>query len=206
MEAPKSVKIQVLAVSQPSAYGQPFLPGTKMELDRIQSHTGAIPFTRVDGIGLTIQGVKDGLKEHSWVHFACHAIQDSSKPIESSLLLGQNSRLTLAEITKLSLPHAEFAFLSACQTATGDEALREEAVHLAAGMLFAGYRGVIATMWSILDSDAPLVADSVYAHLFKDANPDPAQAAKALHLAVHKLRNIQGKSFFSWVPFIHLGV
>ncbi|KAJ6487356.1 hypothetical protein DFH09DRAFT_841575, partial [Mycena vulgaris] len=41
--------------------------------------------------------------------------------------------------------------LSACQTARGAKGLQEESVHLAAGMLLAGYRGVIATMWSIMD-------------------------------------------------------
>ena len=45
----------------------------------------------------------------------------------------------------------DLAFLSACQKSTGDGRLSEEAVHLAAGMLAAGYRGVIATMWLIRD-------------------------------------------------------
>lgn len=113
----------------------------------------------------------------------------------------------LSSIIKLSLPHAEFAFLSACETATGDKLLEEESVHLAAGMLLAGYRGVIATMWSIMDNDAPQVAGDVYEHLFKTSPPDPTWAAEALHLAVRKLRESSGgKSFFSWVPFIHVGV
>ncbi|KAJ7794827.1 hypothetical protein B0H13DRAFT_1935106 [Mycena leptocephala] len=86
--------------------------------------------------------------------------------------------------------------------------LEEESVHLSAGMLLAGYRGVIATMWTIMDSDAPDVANDVYEHLFKMSPPDPAQAAEALHLAVQKLRrgSSSKKSFFHWVPFIHVGV
>jgi hypothetical protein len=72
-------------------------------------------------------------------------------------------------------------------------------------MLSAGYRGVIGTMWSIMDDDAPKVADVVYAHLLKDPNPDPTQAAFALHEAVKKLCN-ESKSFFSWVPYIHVGI
>jgi CHAT domain-containing protein len=116
--------------------------------------------------------------------------------------------LTLSRIIQLNLPHADFAFLSACQTATGDKKLREESVHLAAGMLVAGYRGVIATMWSIMDNDAPQVAEDVYRHLFKTSPPDSTRAAEALHLAVQNLREGSGrkKSFFHWVPFIHVGV
>ncbi|KAJ7495365.1 hypothetical protein FB451DRAFT_1213925 [Mycena latifolia] len=74
-------------------------------------------------------------------------------------------------------------------------------------MLIAGYRGVIATMWSISDRDAPQVAADVYGHLFKTSPPDSTRAAEALHLAVQKLRQDSGgkKSFFHWVPFIHVG-
>jgi hypothetical protein len=63
-------------------------------------------------------------------------------------------------------------------------------------------------MWSINDDDGPQVADDVYAHLFKDSHPDATQAAYALHGAVQKLhQKSEGKkSFFSWVPFIHIGV
>jgi CHAT domain-containing protein len=101
---------------------------------------------------------------------------------------------------------AELAFLSACQTATGAKRLPEEAVHLTAGMLLAGYCGVIATMWSIKDNDAPFVADEVYAYLFKDQRLEPKRAAHALHHAVQKLRKDKGVPFLSWVPFIHVGI
>ena len=68
-----------------------------------------------------------------------------------------------------AVPHAQFAFLSACQTATGDEILvAQEAVDLAAGMLSVGFRGVIGTMWSMMVSDGPVVADEVYSHLLKE--------------------------------------
>jgi CHAT domain-containing protein len=39
------------------------------------------------------------------------------------------------------------AFLSACQTAMGDETTPDEMMHLAAALLFAGFRSVVATMW-----------------------------------------------------------
>ncbi|KAJ7493810.1 hypothetical protein FB451DRAFT_1020262, partial [Mycena latifolia] len=84
----------------------------------------------------------------------------------------------------------------------------EESVHLAARMLLAGYRGVIATMRSIMDNDAPQVAADVYEHLFQTSTPDSTRAAQALHLAIRKLREGSGKkmSFFHWVSFIHVEV
>ena len=118
-----------------------------------------------------------------------------------------DERLLLAKLITHYFPQADFAFLSACQTATGDELLSEEAVHLAAGMMMAGYRSVIATMWSIRDEDAPLVAGKVYSHLFADDEPDSSKAAVALHYAVRELQEKVGMdNFIAWVPYIQIGV
>jgi CHAT domain-containing protein len=181
------------------------LPGTREELDRIQKHTRNLSVLRLVEDAATVECVIKGLKECNWVHLACHGIQDISHPTKSALLLAGNSRLTLTDIVKLSLTQADFAFLSACQTAAGTEKLSEEAIHLAAGMLLAGYRGVIATTWSIMDSIAPQIADATYAHLLREPHPDPTQAAHALHFAIQKVCENTKNSFFSWVPFIHIG-
>lgn len=61
------------------------------------------------------------------------------------------------------------------------------------------------------DKDGPEIADAFYRYLFQtdDGNatrvPDIMQAARALHLAVKKLRE-EKSSFKRWVPFIHFGV
>ncbi|KDN32952.1 hypothetical protein RSAG8_13960, partial [Rhizoctonia solani AG-8 WAC10335] len=84
--------------------------------------------------------------------------------------------------------------------------LPDEAVHLASGMLMAGYTSVIATMWSVVDSDAPLVADKVYHQLINNGQLGNGEAGKALHNAVAGLRETVGeKEFGRWVPYIHIG-
>ena len=103
-----------------------------------------------------------------------------------------------------TLPNAEIAFLSACQTAEGDKDLPDEAVHLAAGMLAAGFKSVIATMWSISDGMAPKVTDGVYARLLKDGKPELGKVAEALHYAVEEIRS-RDPADLEWVPFIHMG-
>lgn len=197
-----SRKSQLLSIALPSESG---LPSALDELDRIQRCAQNYPVQQLVELDATLENVVKGMQESSWVHFACHGVQDASNPTERALLLFGGSRLTLSRMIGLHLPHSELAFLSACQTAKGDEKLSEEAVHLAAGMLSAGYRGVIATMWSIGDNDGPPVAEDVYKHLFCDSPPDPKQAAYALHIAVQNLRR-SGKSLLSWVPFIHIGI
>jgi CHAT domain-containing protein len=88
----------------------------------------------------------------------------------------------------------------------GDEALCDEAIHIAAGMLCAGYGGVIGTMWSISDELAPRVARDVYGQLLRNGTrPDYREAARALHDAVGRLRD-SGASFDKWLPFIHVGL
>jgi CHAT domain-containing protein len=204
--SPSSERFQLLAVAQPNAHGQSHLPSTREELDRIRERAGDLAVVSLVESDATVERVVDGMKESSWVHFACHGVQETANPTESGLLLAGSERLKLSEITKMYLPHARLAFLSACQTATGSEMVSEEAVHLAAGMLSAGYGGVIATMWRIMDKSSPRVADDVYAHLFKGTHPDHTQAAHALHYAVQRLRgSAEGKSYIFWVPFIHLG-
>ncbi|KAJ7084120.1 CHAT domain-containing protein [Mycena epipterygia] len=200
--------LKILAVTQPLAHGQCEIPGTQEEIRCIEQHAkDKVPVQWLDQDMATIDNVQEHMKESRWVHFACHGVQSTS-PTESALLLAGSSRLTLSNIIQLSLPNADLAFLSACQTATGSQELQDESVHLAAGMLLAGYRGVIGTMWSIMDNDAPQVASNVYAHLLEASPPDSTRAAQALHVAIRKLREQPGakKSFLHWVPFIHFGV
>jgi CHAT domain-containing protein len=195
----------VLAVALPV---ESELPDTGQELDLIATRVGSSNITKLLESDATVGKVIAGMENSSYIHFACHGVQEPKSPHMSGLLLAGHSRLTLSHMSQLSFPHAQLAFLSACETATGDEQLAQEAVHLAAGMLSAGYRGVIATMWSIGDSDAPHIADEVYAQLFKDSKPDPTQAARALRKAVKNfVDNYKGKKpFVEWVPYIHIGI
>jgi CHAT domain-containing protein len=195
----------ILAVGQATTSGCAPLPGTVEELDRIQEQASDVKFTRIDGDSATSASVLSAMQNHSWVHLACHAAQNLSEPLASAFHL-HGSQLSLETIAQHSLKAAELAFLSACQTAQGDEKLPEEAVHLAAGMIMAGYSTVIGTMWSIKDEDAPVVAASFYSRLLEGGVPDSQKAARALHDAVTRLRDKVGdKSFARWVPFIHMG-
>jgi len=201
---------QLLTVAQSSAAGQAYLPGTLKELKLIedQAKKHSIKIVSLNGSDATVLRVKEEMKNADLVHFACHGVQDRKNPTKSALLLSGSSRLTLSEIIEMKMPSKGLAFLSACQTATGDEKLSDEAVHLAAGMLSAGYRGVLATMWSISDVQTPQVASDVYAYLLKDSDGkfDSAGAAEALHYAVKNLQEKAGVSFLVWVPFIHMGL
>ena len=200
---------QLLIVAQPATPGQNPLPGTVNEADTIQiiqRQTGGLHLAHLDDQAATVPAVLKHMAESSWIHLACHGTQDPVNPTDSAFIL-IDGRLTLKEIMKQSFSHTELAFLSACETAMGDGELPEESIHLAAGMLMAGYGSVVATMWSIQDDDGPIIAEKFYKYLIEDAGGDSGRAAYALHVAVAHLTEVRGEDkFMRWAPFIHFGV
>ncbi|KAG8688513.1 hypothetical protein FRC11_005305 [Ceratobasidium sp. 423] len=197
---------RVLAIGQANTPGRSALPGTTRELASLKIHTqNKAEYSQLLDDQATTAAVLDAMEQHDWVHLACHAHQNVSDPTKSGFFL-HDGTLDLASINRRSFRNKGLAFLSACQTATGDEKLPDEAIHLASGMLMAGYPSVIATMWSVKDEDAPFVADKVYAQLMKDGKIRNGEAGKALHSAVAELRTKVGeKEFARWVPYIHIG-
>ncbi|KAJ7805899.1 CHAT domain-containing protein [Mycena leptocephala] len=148
------------------------------------------------------------LPDATFVHLACHGSQDLVNPLDSALLLGDGD-LKVSKIMQTPIQSASLAFLSACEMAMGDEKVPDEAIHIAATMLFAGFRGVVGTMWAMHDEDGPEVVDVFYNHIFgtsPESHPDSTKAAEVLHLAVKKLRTEKKASFQHWVLFIHLGL
>ncbi|KAJ2928270.1 hypothetical protein H1R20_g8838, partial [Candolleomyces eurysporus] len=195
--------------------GRSHIPGTLKEINCVneQIKDSDIRTSRVEEKEATIKAVLEGIERYSCVHFACHGAQNAEDPLRSAFLLG-DGRLELSTIIKSNLKSADLAFLSACQTSTGDPKLSEEAVHLAAGVLAAGYRGVVGTMWPIQDRYAPEVADDFYKNILSygaDGRKiiDGARAAYALDRAVKRLRDKIGVSeaaLLAWLPYVHFGL
>jgi CHAT domain-containing protein len=81
------------------------------------------------------------------VHIACHGLQDPEQPLNSAFHLGDDDILSVSQLMGIDLKGAFLAFLSACETAKGDRDQPDQAIHLAATMLFVGFKSVVATMW-----------------------------------------------------------
>ncbi|CAE6500776.1 unnamed protein product [Rhizoctonia solani] len=197
---------RILAIGQANTPGHTSLPGTSKELECLKAHTQNVAeYSQLRDNQATTAAVLDAMERHDWVHLACHAHQNVQDPTKSGFFL-HDGTLDLATINQRSFKNKGLAFLSACQTATGDEKLPDEAIHLASGMLMAGYPSVIATMWSVKDDDAPFVADKVYGQLMKVGKVGNGEAGKALHYGISALRdNVGEKEFGRWVPYIHIG-
>ncbi|VDB92256.1 unnamed protein product [Peniophora sp. CBMAI 1063] len=201
----------VLVVAQPATPGLSRLPGTKVECKRLRAVLSASTSTFLEQTEGTVENSLVALRKHPWIHLACHGSQNTADPTQSAFAL-YDGPLTLSALMSTTADNAELAFLSACQTAVGDEKVPEESVHLAAGMLAVGFKGVVATMWSIGDADAPVVVEAYYKTLLEHRNAgegvgEGTGAAYALHEAVKVLRSRVGEnSFVRWAPFVHFGI
>jgi CHAT domain-containing protein len=82
------------------------------------------------------------------IHVASHGIQHPSEPLRSGLC-PNDGVLTVERLMKLDLNNAFFAFLSACETAKGDKDQSDQTIHLAATLLFTGFKSIVGTMWYV---------------------------------------------------------
>ncbi|TFK19235.1 hypothetical protein FA15DRAFT_648667 [Coprinopsis marcescibilis] len=188
------------------------ISGTTEEIRDIETQLAScgVRELMLEGSAATIEAGLREMENYNNVHFACHAIQAEDDPLQSGFHL-HDGCLSLSTIIKKNLKNANLAFLSGFQTSAGEEKLSEEAVHLAAGMLAAGYRGVVGTMWTISDTQAPEIAKDFYEHLLAGGGPqiDASRASYALHHAIQKFRRQSGnsqESLLTWVPYAHFGV
>ncbi|KAF8991624.1 CHAT domain-containing protein [Cyathus striatus] len=188
---------------------------TANELGVIQQYIPEQYFTELGTSGnppASMKEVSSHLPDASIVHFACHGKQVPGKPFQSGLLLDDEKYMRISDIMQLSIPNASFAFLSACETASGDEDLPDESLHIGASLIQAGFRSVVGTMWKIRDNDGPIIAKSFYRHLLNDvdfnSNPvkgfDYTKSAEALHYAIKEMQ-LEGVPVHNWMPFVHIG-
>ncbi|CAE6533651.1 unnamed protein product [Rhizoctonia solani] len=152
--------------------------------------------------------VRTHLRDAHIAHFACHGQQDLNNPLRSRLSFSGNFEIEMVDLMSESLPNARLAVLLACETAQGDKPLAEESLHLAGAMLFAGFRGVVGTLWPMQDRDGPTFCEEFYKALVEGADDGEIsydRAGMALHRAVRKLKESPGVSVLRWAPFVHIG-
>jgi CHAT domain-containing protein len=163
--------------------------------------------TTLSGDGATRAGALEALRQNTWVHLACHGKQDHEQPYNSHFAM-RDAPLTLLDIMEQDIPHAEFAFLSACHTAVGDETTPDEVIHLAAGLQFSGFKSVIGTLWVVDDALAKYIVEAFYEKIFEDLEDggvvDCRKAARALNYATHIVK--AKVPLEQRIVFIHIGV
>lgn len=147
----KSLKVILAASPQPYNNMWNALPNTAEEIRECAEVLADLnPSILLQGgsgtSNATVAHIIDAIPQANILHLASHGHQDRESPLESGFIL-EDDILTISRLMPLSLPNAFLAFLSACETAKGDAKQPDQTVHLAAAMLFVGFKSIIGTMW-----------------------------------------------------------
>ncbi|KIK44723.1 hypothetical protein CY34DRAFT_603078 [Suillus luteus UH-Slu-Lm8-n1] len=197
----------VIGQDQSSAGQGTVLPAVGGELELVHKHLPPnVKFTHLSGDEATQASALEALRCNTWVHLACHGKQDPVHPSNSRFAMS-NKPLTLLDIVENNVPQAEFAFLSACHAARGDEKTPDEVIHLAAGLQFSGFKSVIGTLWEVDDAVAKHVVEAFYENMFKDLDEgvmDCTKAACALNKATYAVK--KKVPLEQRIGFVHIGL
>jgi CHAT domain-containing protein len=219
--ATRQMRLMTVASETSQDPKMPALPFAMLEIRGVADVAKKAGFSGV--LNVTSKAdILTALHSSQVVHFACHGIQLTHEPHKSHFCLS-NSNLTVLELTQMQLKNPFLAYLSACETAKGDKEHADEAIHLAASMLFAGFKSVVATMWRVScggihhmtkadrirramnDADGPFVAKEFYTRLFQGRDMiDVGLVPYALDDAATALR-AKGVPPEQWATFIHMG-
>lgn len=110
-------------------------------------------------------------------HLACHATSDPRDPLQSSLDVGNGERLTVAELLDSpDIDGLELVVASACQSGVPAHDAPDELLGIAYGLVHAGAKAAITTLWEVNDLPAALCTAKLYQQISSGAAP-----ARALH-------------------------
>ena len=192
----------VLAVGVPQGWGSSTpLPAAAREVARVTAaRSGRGPVDALVGEAATCEALLTALRTHDEIHLACHVLQNPIEPAAAGFVL-VDGVVTIAQLVETELPEGELAVLPGCGTAVGPARLLDEAVHVAAALQVAGYRHVVATLWSIPDAVGPQFAAAFHEAL----TTGPGRVHAAVCAAVAAVQKRHGGRTDSWAPFVHFG-
>jgi len=141
------------------------------------------------------------LREHGpgsrMLHIASHGSFRQDRPMFSGIWLG-NTFLTLYDLYTLNLP-VDHITLSGCSTGLNAIASGDEVFGLMRGLLFAGARRLLLTLWDVNDRST-----AEFMKLFYSCLQKSGQAAVALQTAMQELRKKYPHPYY-WAPFMLVG-
>jgi CHAT domain-containing protein len=144
------ISLALIAEKRAHERGLALIPGVDEEIDKVATiaNSNNVKVIHQQAGSTTVAGTSPAIQAANIVHLACHGLQDVSDATQNGFCLG-DGRLTIAKLMGLRLDDAFLAFLSACETAKGDQNQPDQVMHLAAAILFSGFKSVVATMWCV---------------------------------------------------------
>lgn len=181
----------ILAVGNPRDMGHqpPFgaaetLPALEYAETEARSIAGLYGARPLIGPEASIDEVRPKLRTHRQLHFATHGVLYDDAPRLSGVALANGYVLTVQELMGLRLD-ADLVAVSACRSGLGTRMGGEEIVGLSRGMLAAGARAVIVTLWWVPDLSTAILMVRFHEHMI--GGLDAAAALKQAEVWLSEL-------------------
>jgi CHAT domain-containing protein len=175
----------VLAVGNPRfdsrAFALPPLPGAEREAARVAAYYGPRANVLLNA-NATRRAFLELGKAADVIHFAGHAVVMPEAPLQSYLVLAQDSSaassgaLYAHELFDMQLPRTQLVILSGCETASGRVSETEGVSSLARALFAAGVPAVIASLWAVDDEMTAEFFSRYHAELARGVDPTSALA------------------------------
>ncbi|HET6203581.1 MAG TPA: CHAT domain-containing tetratricopeptide repeat protein [Planctomycetota bacterium] len=195
-------------------------------LERLDGErSGTVHSERLDlhwGAQASRHALEGDLRRYDVVHLAAHGFVDRRFPRRTGIALaggeGEEGYLTIADVLELDLD-ANLVVLSACTTAQGEYRGGEGVESMARAFLYAGARGVVASLWRVEDRAGAETMSAFYRSW--DGRRGASRALREAKLAVRRWKELPGGGGagaegapatqvpghpFLWAPFIYVGL
>ncbi|MEV4286010.1 CHAT domain-containing protein [Nonomuraea bangladeshensis] len=162
----------------------------------------------MSGRHLSKEDVRESVAEAAIVHFACHGYFDTRNFTDSGLLLRvtqdpvREEILSLRDLADWRL-HADLVVLSACETGLG-QVVPSDFLGLSRGMLAAGARAVLATLWPVDDTRTQAIILDLYRRLERQRR-ERGRIDVAAALATAQARARESLPLYDWAGFKLIG-
>jgi len=201
--APSASVYQLCRTKQAGSNGGALIMGVPDSLtpyiaDEVQAVASVLPDPRVFlGAEATARQLHRYGIESRFVHIATHGMFRRDNPMFSSIRLGDGP-LSVYDLYELRLS-AELVTLSGCGTGLSVVVGGDEQLGLVRGLLYAGARGVLLTLWDAYDSSTADFMKAFYGHLQSGWSK-----ARAAQEGMREIRERRPHPFY-WAPFALLG-
>jgi CHAT domain-containing protein len=198
----------------------PQLPGTRKEVKEIAAELKVGSGDVVLGLAATETAVKQAkLEQYRIAYFATHGLVSgdlerfAKSKAEPALALTipdkpsdfDDGLLTTSEIAQLKLD-ADWAVLSACNTAAEEKPGAEALSGLARAFFYAGARSLVVSHWSVDDEAAARLMVGTFRASSRDAKLSHAEALRQSMLAmIEQARSDEEANPRLWAPFVVVG-
>ena len=166
--------------------------------EEVQSVAAILPNSKqLSGVEASEMALREEATNSALIHIASHGFFRQDQPMFSGIRLG-DTFLTLYDLYTLNLP-ANHVTLSGCSTGLNAIASGDEIMGLTRGLLYAGARSLLLSLWNVNDSSTAEFMTNFYKNLAENKN-----LALAQQKAIQQVRKRYAHPYY-WAPFVLMG-